>query len=79
MAVSTQNKVIKLGSTVSVEMLSKKYEYTISESGGTDLDNNQISSESPIGKGLLGHEKGEIVKIDLPESRTMNCKILEIK
>ncbi len=78
MAVSTKNNIVKLGSRVKIEILEKKYQYTICENGQADIEKNEISSESPIGRGLLGRSIGEVVKIRLPEGREISCIILKI-
>lgn len=47
--------------------------------GSTEADpnKNKISDESPIGKALIGHSKGDIVDIDTPGG-TIQFKILDI-
>ena len=44
-----------------------------------DINKKEISSESPIGKGLMGHKKNDIVEIAIPEGKKIKCKILNIK
>jgi transcription elongation factor GreA len=39
----------------------------------------KISHESPIGKALLGHKVGEVVKVKLPNNDTTEFKILAIE
>jgi len=39
----------------------------------------KISHESPIGKALLGHKEGAIVRVDLPHNEHIELKILSIK
>jgi transcription elongation factor GreA len=39
----------------------------------------KISHESPIGKALLGHKVGEVVKVKLPNNNTTEFKILAIE
>jgi transcription elongation factor GreA len=41
-------------------------EFTLAPPDETDVDNNIISVESPIGKGLLGHAVGDVVEIKVP-------------
>ena len=42
-----------------------------------DFERNKISITAPLGKGLMGKTKGEIVKISVPAG-TLEYKILEI-
>jgi len=42
-----------------------------------DIDLNKISVTSPVGKALLGHKKGDVVKIQVPAG-TLTYKILSI-
>ena len=79
MAVSTKNNIISLGSEVVIGINGKNYQYTILSPGATNIAKNEISSESPMGRGLLGRSIGEVVKIRLPEGREINCRILKIK
>ena len=39
----------------------------------------KVSSESPIGKALLGHKKGDIVTIDVPRGPKKKLKITKIE
>ena len=41
--------------------------------------NGKISHESPIGKALMGHKVGDIVKVNLPDNNSIELKILEIE
>lgn len=52
-------------------------EYTIVGSIESDPSENKISNESPVGKAIMGHRKGDIVKVETPEG-TVKYKILEI-
>ena len=78
MAVSTNN-IISLGSEVVIEINGKNYQYTILSPGAANIAKNEISSESPMGRGLLGRSIDEAVKIRLPEGREISCRILKIK
>lgn len=51
--------------------------FTLAPADETDVDNNVISVESPIGKGLLGHAVGDIVEIKVP-SGLIKFEILKI-
>ena len=70
---------VNLGLTVRIkdQKTKKQYKYTIV--GITDADpfSGKISNESPVGKGLLGHSKGDVVEIET-ESGVLVYKIMEI-
>jgi transcription elongation factor GreA len=52
-------------------------EYTLVAENEADLKEKKISVDSPIGKGLLGKEKGEIADVQTPNG-IMKFEILEI-
>ena len=65
---------VGLGSTVVVLDIEKDTEvtYNIVTSEESDVNNGKISTSSPIGRGLLGKQVGDEVKIAIPGgSRTM--------
>lgn len=72
------DKVLVL-STVKLQNLQNKQEftYTLVAESEADLKSGKISVTSPIGKGLLGKEKGEIAEITVPNG-TLKFKILKI-
>lgn len=51
--------------------------YKLVAQSEADLKSGKISVDSPIGKGLLGKQKGEIAKIQVPNG-TLEFEILEI-
>ena len=55
----------------------KEFQYTIVSEEESDLQSGKISVQSPIGKGLLGKEKGQTVSIDVP-SGELKLKIIDI-
>ncbi len=58
--------------------LGKNVEYTILGSTESDPDNGIISDQSPIGKALLGHKKGDTVSVEVPSGKLLAFKILKI-
>ena len=70
---------VNLGLTVRIkdQKTGKQAKYTIV--GITDADpfSGKISNESPVGKALLGHSKGEVVEIET-EAGILVYKIMEI-
>ena len=68
---------VDIGSTVHVELESGKQQFRIVGSTEADPANGLISSESPIGKALLGRKKGDEVAIEVPAG-TMIYKIVKV-
>ncbi|NBC17760.1 MAG: transcription elongation factor GreA [Bacteroidetes bacterium] len=66
-------------STVKVKNLNTDAEqsFTLVSQEEADLAQQKISIKSPIGKGLLGKEIGDVVEIDVPAG-TVKLKILDI-
>ena len=58
--------VIKLGSTVSVNVKGKKEEFTVVGEWEADPKEKKISHESPLGKALLGKKTGEKIEVEAP-------------
>lgn len=55
----------------------EELEYTLVSEMEADFSQGKISVTSPIGKGLLGYKKSDIVKIEVPAG-TLRYKILKI-
>lgn len=72
--------IVSIGSTVIVEDLEfgDKMEYTIVGTAESDPLQNRISNESPVGKAILGKQKGTTVDVNVPAG-VIQYKILEIK
>ncbi|MCJ7695523.1 MAG: transcription elongation factor GreA [Anaerolineaceae bacterium] len=69
-----------IGSKVTVQEGDQKPEvFTLVGSKESDPRQNKISYESPIGKALIGHKKGDKVDVILPGKNVISLKILEIK
>jgi transcription elongation factor GreA len=59
--------VVRVGSMVDVkDDKGKKQTYTIVGSTEADPGNKRLSNESPVGKALLGHKKGDVVSVVVP-------------
>lgn len=74
-----KNGAVQIGSVVDVEMKSKKMSFEIVGSNEADPLNGRISNESPIGQSFLGKKKGEKFDVELPNGKSIQYKILEIK
>src|SRR6476620_9432543 len=72
--------VVSVGSKVKLRDVAAKetIEYHIVGSAEADPAANKLSNESPVGKAIIGHKKGETVEVTAPRG-TLKFKILEIK
>ena len=72
--------VVSVGSTVRLRDLqaNKTFEYKIVGSAEANPSENKLSNESPVGKAIIGHRKGETVQVTAPRG-SLKFKILEIK
>ena len=70
---------VQLGNTVTVKDFDADEVFTLYIVGSkeVDVDMNKVSDESPIGKALMGHAKGEIVEVEAPMGN-YKLEILEI-
>ena len=74
---------ISIGSVVTVEELEggkvvDEYELTICGDAEEDPANNKISYQAPVGKGLMGCEKGQTVNIEVPMG-ILTLRIVNVK
>ena len=56
----------------------KTFEYHIVGSAEANPAENKLSNESPVGKAIIGHKKGDVVEVTAPRG-SLKFKILEIK
>ena len=72
-------ELVNVGSKVKVEDLeySEVIDYKIVGPSEADPSEGRISDESPVGAALIGHEVGEIVKVETPGG-ICTYKIMEI-
>jgi transcription elongation factor GreA len=71
--------VVRVGSQVHVkDDKGKSLTYTIVGSTEADPSANKLSNESPVGKALLGHKKGDSVSVQLPNGKVRELKITKI-
>lgn len=71
--------IVTIGSIVTIydKDFDEEVEYTIVGSAEADPYNLKISNESPVGRALLGRQKGESVNVTVPDGIT-KLKILDI-
>ncbi len=77
-ASSKGSDIIGLGSTIEVEVEGDKETYFIVGPTESDPVSGKISSESPVGKALIGSKKGAKVTIQTPDG-SVEYKVLAIK
>jgi transcription elongation factor GreA len=72
--------VVSVGSKVKLRDVAAKetIEYHIVGSAEANPAENKLSNESPVGKAIIGHKKGETVEVTAPRG-TLKFKIVEIK
>jgi transcription elongation factor GreA len=73
--------VVSVGSVVRLRDVDAKQtvEYFIVGSAEANPSENKLSNESPVGKAIMGHKKGETVEVTTPRGARLKYKILEIK
>ena len=71
---------INVGCTVTIKETSRGMEATYHLVGSSEADSRQrkISNESPVGAALMGHRKGDTVRVELPSGATMDYEILDV-
>jgi transcription elongation factor GreA len=77
--VSTE--VVGVGTVVHVkdQKTDKSTKYKIVGSAEANPSEAKLSNESPVGKALLGHKRGEVVKIPVPRGPARQLKITKIE
>ena len=72
--------VVSIGSTVRLKDVeaNETVEYHIVGSAEANPADHKLSNESPVGRAIMGHKKGETVEVTAPRG-TLKFKILEIK
>jgi transcription elongation factor GreA len=71
---------VSVGSRVRLRDIqaNKSFEYHIVGSAEANPSENKLSNESPVGKAIMGHKKGDVVEVSAPRG-ALKFKILEIK
>jgi transcription elongation factor GreA len=71
---------VRVGSTVHVkdEKTGKSVKYTVVGSAEANPGEGKLSNESPVGKALLGHKRGETVSVQVPRGPARKLKITKI-
>ena len=73
--------VVSIGSHVRLKDVdaNETVEYHIVGSAEANPAEQKLSNESPVGKAIIGHKKGETVEVTTPRGSVVKFKIMEIK
>lgn len=75
------NDVVRVGTTVDVKDEAGKKD-TFMIVGSTEADPSatpkRLSNESPVGKALIGHKKGDTIKVSLPSGKQRQLTVAKI-
>ncbi len=79
-AKSVETDVVNVGVTVHVkdQKTDKSTKFKIVGSAEADPSENKLSNESPVGKALLGHKRGEVISVPVPRGPARELKITKI-
>jgi transcription elongation factor GreA len=72
---------VRVGTTVHVkdEKTGKSVKYSIVGSSEANPTEMKLSNESPVGKALIGHKRGETVEVAVPRGPKRKLKITKIE
>jgi transcription elongation factor GreA len=77
---SISTKTVGIGNRVTLKDLDKGEQVTFElvSQAEVDLEANKISIDSPLGRALKGHKRGEVIELEVPTG-TVRYKILGIQ
>jgi transcription elongation factor GreA len=80
-AKSVDTDVVSVGVTVHVkdQKTDKSTKFKIVGSAEADPADSKLSNESPVGRALLGHKRGETVSVQVPRGPARKLKITKIE
>ncbi len=72
--------VVSVGSIVHVkdQKTDKSVKYRIVGSAEANPSENKLSNESPVGKALIGHKRGDVVSVPVPRGPARKLKVTKI-
>jgi transcription elongation factor GreA len=78
---SVDTDVVGVGVTVHVkdQKTDKSSKYRIVGSAEADPSASKLSNESPVGKALMGHKRGETITVPVPRGPARKLKITKIE
>jgi transcription elongation factor GreA len=73
--------VVSIGTVVHVkdQKTEKSVKYRIVGSAEANPAENKLSNESPVGKALIGHKRGEVVSVPVPRGPARKLKVTKIE
>ncbi len=75
-----RSKIVNIGKTVKVKIDDNNpVEYHLVGALEADPFNFKISNESPVGKAIIGHKKGDKVRAKTESNREIAIEIIEVK
>ena len=79
-AAELSTEFVRIGVTVNVkdEKTGDSDKYTIVGSAEANPSEKKLSNESPVGKALIGHKRGDTVDVALPNGKRRKLKITKI-
>jgi transcription elongation factor GreA len=74
-------EVVSVGATVHVkdQKTDKSTKFKIVGSAEANPSENRLSNESPVGRALLGHKRGETVTVPVPRGPARKLKVTKIE
>jgi len=78
-SVSTDQVGVGLIVHVKDQKTSKSVKYKIVGSAEANPAENKLSNESPVGKALLGHRRGDVVEVPVPRGPARKLKVTKIE
>ena len=77
---SVTNEAVTVGVTVHLkdQKTDKSQKFKIVGSAEASPSEQKLSNESPVGKALMGHKRGEIVSVPVPRGPARKLKITKI-
>jgi transcription elongation factor GreA len=78
---SVDTETVSVGATVHVkdQKTDKSQKFKIVGSAEADPSDGKLSNESPVGRALLGHRRGETVTVPVPRGPARKLKITKIE
>jgi transcription elongation factor GreA len=78
---SVDTDVVNVGTTVHVkdQKTEKSTKFRLVGSAEADPSDNKLSNESPVGRALIGHKRGETVTVPVPRGPARKLKITKIE
>ena len=78
---SVSTDVVSVGSMVHVkdQATDKSVKYRIVGSAEANPSEMKLSNESPVGRALLGHKRGDVVSVPVPRGPARELKITKIE